>query len=192
MKSLAQLSSMPPQVCGIAVCRANLGTAGSVEKGELIGTPLEMGAFDGTTEVLYAARKKGFDTITGKPKDSVDVVSAGILVDGQLRRTVWAFQPVEEASLGPVFLYGAQRTIAEDGSPKFGMFGLIKGEHQEVTATVDGQSRPVAGLSTTVYPGYTAFYDTGAWDESWGDRADVTYGVPGGPSCTLEDCGMIG
>ena len=72
------------------------------------------------------------------------------------------------------------------------MFGLIEGEHQEVVATVEGQSRPVAGASTTVYPGYTAFYDTGAWDESWGDQADITYGVPGGPSCSIATCGMIG
>ncbi|PUA82241.1 hypothetical protein [Nocardioides currus] len=191
-KSLRDLSGSA-QVCGVAVCRVSRGTVGSVERGEVIGTRLEMGTFDGVPEVLYAARNKGFDTITGKPKDSVDVLSAGIVVDGQLRRTVWSFQPVEEAGvLGPVFLYGAQRTIAEDGTPQFAMFGLIEGEHQEVTATVDGQSRPVAGLSTTVYPGYTAFYDRGPWDESWGDRAEITYGVPGGPSCTPLECGMIG
>ena len=179
-------------VCGIAACSVSKGPYGSVEQGELIGTQFEVGTYDGHTEVLYAARNKGFDMDTGEPRNSVDVFSAGIVVNGTLRRTVWAWQGGDDDLLGPVFLYGAQRTIAEDGTPQFAMFGLITGEHQEVTATIDGQSRPVAGVSTTVYPGYTAFYDRGAWDESWGDRADVTYGVPGGPSCSIAECGMLG
>ena len=176
-----------PSTCGVAAC-----SYGSPERGELIGARLEMGTFNDGTEVLYAARNKGFDTSTGKPLASVDVISAGLVVDGRLRRTVWAFQPTEDQS-GPVSLYGGQRTVAANGQLHYGVFGYVQGEHSSVTATSnDGQSHPVSGLSTDVLPGYTVFYDTGAWDAAWGERAELTYGVPGGASCSVQDCGMVG
>lgn len=181
-----------PGTCGIAACMPNRGNYGSLERGELIGAQLEMGTFDGATEVLYAFRDKGHDTSTGEPKDSVDVIASGIVVDGQLRRTVWAFQPHEDPMVGPVGLYGGERTVSADGQAHFGVFGYVAGEHAEVTATIDGETRPVSGLSTDVLPGYTVFYDTAAWNESWDFRAAVTYGVPGGASCSLAECGTVG
>ena len=94
---------------------------------------------------------------------------------------------------GPVGLYGGQRTVAENGQLHYGVFGYVQGEHSSVTATSsDGQSHPVSGLSTDVLPGYTVFFDTGAWDNAWGERAELTYAVPGGASCSLEQCGMVG
>jgi hypothetical protein len=183
VKPVATLST-----CGVAACNY-----GSPEKGELIGAQLEMGTFNNGTEVLYAARNKGFDTRTGKPLDSVDVISTGIVVDGKLRRTVWAFQPHQDELAGPLGLYGGQHTLAADGRHQYGVFGYVQGEHTSVTATsADGQSHPVTGLSTEVLPGYTVFFDTGAWDAAWGERAELTYAVPGGASCSLEQCGMVG
>ncbi len=178
-------------VCGVMACVDKHGGYGTLEKGEVIGARLEMGLHDGHMEVLYAARNEGFDTMTGEPKDSVDVISSGIVVDGRLRRTVWAFQPNEDPR-GPILLYGGERTVSEDGAAHFGIFGYVEGEHAEITATSDGQTRPVSGLSTEVYPGYTLFYDTAAWDDSWSTRAEVTYGVPGGASCSIKECGTIG
>jgi len=178
-----------PGVCGVAVCKPNKG---ELERGEPIGTSLEMGTFDGNTEVLYAARNKGFDTRTGKPLDSVDVIATGIVVEGKLRRTVWAFQPHQDALAGPLGLYGGDRTLTENGEAHFGVFGYVKGEHAEITATSGGQTRAVSGLSTEVYPGYTVFYDTAPWNETWESRADITYGVPGGASCSVQECGMAG
>lgn len=179
------------QVCGVMACQSRSGRYGSPEEGEVIGAQLEMGVFDGNTEVLYAARTEGFDTMTGEPKDSVDVISSGIVVDGRLRRTVWAFQPNEDPRR-PIFLYGGERTVTAAGQAHFGAFGVVEGEHAEITATSDGQTRPVSGLSTEVYPGYTLFYDTAAWNEDWGFKAEVTYGVPGGAACSLEECGTVG
>jgi hypothetical protein len=182
-----------PGPCGVAVCKPIKGTYGSPERGELIGAQLELGTFDGSTEVLYAARNKGFDTRTGEPLDSVDVISTGIVVDGRLRRTVWAFQPHQDELAGPLGLYGGERTMSEDGQAHFGLFGYVEGEHTSVTATsADGQTRAVRGISTEVYPGYTVFFDTGAWDDAWGDRAELTYAVPGGASCSVQQCGTIG
>lgn len=181
-----------PGVCGVAVCKPNQGTYGVLERGEQIGTQLEMGTFDGNTEVLYAARTKGFDTRTGKPLDSVDVISTGIVVEGRLRRTVWAFQPQQDELAGPLGLYGGQRTLSADGQAHFGIFGYVKGEHTEITATSGGQTRAVSGLSTEVYPGYTVFYDTAPWEETWESGADITYGVPGGASCSVQECAMVG
>ena len=86
-----------------------------------------MGTFDGATEVLYAARNKGFDTSTGERKASVDVITAGIVVDGQLRRTVWAFQPVEEPRPGRC-TSTAGAHVAEAGEPHYGVFGYVAGD----------------------------------------------------------------
>lgn len=181
-----------PGTCGVAACKPDDGIYGSPEKGQLIGAQLEMGTFDGNTEVLYAGSNKGFDTRTGKRLDSVDVISTGIVVEGKLRRTVWAFQPLQDELAGPLGLYGGERTLSADGEAHFGVFGYVKGEHAEITATSGDQTRAVSGLSTEVYPGYTVFYDTAAWDETWESRADITYAVPGGASCSVQVCGMVG
>ena len=50
----------------------------------------------------------------------------------------------------------------------------------------------MSGSSTGVLPGWTAFYDAGAWFDEWESRADLTYGVPGGPSCSTLKCGSVG
>lgn len=181
-----------PGACGVAACKQAKGPYGALERGELIGTSLEMGTFDGNTEVLYAARGEGFDTRTGKRLDSVDVISTGVLVEGKLRRTVWGFQPHQDELTGPLGLYGGERTLTESGEAHFGVFGYVEGEHAEITATSGGQTRTVSGLSTEVYPGYTVFYDTDRWDEAWESRPDITYGVPGGASCSVQECGMVG
>ena len=45
--------------------------------------------------------------------------------------------------------------------------GLVRGDVAVGVTGQDGLSRPVTGTSTSVLPGYTVFYDTGAWGESW-------------------------
>ena len=109
---------------------------------------------------------------------------------GELRRTVWAF-PLQPG--GPTIrMYGGEQTTSEGGVAHYGIFGYVEGEHTEVTATIDGETRPVSGISTEVYPGYTVFYDTAPWNAAWSDRAQITYGVPDGPSCAVAECGMVG
>lgn len=180
-----------PSVCGVMACRPKRGQLGSPEEGSEIGSRLEMGTFDGHTEVLYAAHNEGFDTSTGEPMDKVAVLSSGIVIDGQLRRTVWAFQPHEDR-LGPIRVYGGERTVDASGHAHFGVIGYVEGEHTEVTATSGGQTRTLSGVSTDVLPGYTVFYDSAPWDDSWQDRADVTYAVPGVASCSVLECGTVG
>ncbi|HXH79973.1 hypothetical protein [Nocardioides sp.] len=179
-------------VCGVVSC-IGPGSQGR-EMGKVIGEVLAMGTFEGgETEVLYAARVPGFDLRTSEEAE-VDVLMAGI-DDGTLRRTVWALQPGTEPRDFPVRVYGGLKHADEDGAGHhYGIIGYAAGEHDVVEVTLpDGSTRPVTGTSTEVLPGWTAFYDTGAWPDEWtGSRAELTYSVPGGASCSVERCGSAG
>ena len=45
--------------------------------------------------------------------------------------------------------------------------GSVRGDVAVGVTGPDGLSRPVTGTSTSVLPGYTVFYDSGAWGEGW-------------------------
>lgn len=187
------LEDTEPSVCGVMACRFVRPAEYTKESGTVVGEVLPMGTFDGGTEVLYVARLRGVDLRTSKDAE-VDVLMAGI-DDGQtLRRTVWAVQPGTEPGDPDLRLYGGSKAADADGEGHhYGVIGYIAGEHNVVEVTLpDGTTRPVSGSSTGVLPGWTAFYDTGAWFDEWESRADLTYGVPGGPSCSTLTCGSIG
>lgn len=179
--------------CGVMVCRSERPARHRPESGTVLGEVLPMGTFDGATEVLYAARVPGTDLRTGEPAE-VDVLMAGI-DDGTLRRTVWSLQPGTEPRRSPVHVYGGTKAADEDGTGfHYGVIGYVEGEHDAVEVTLpDGTTRPVSGSSTEVLPGWTVFHDTGAWLDGWtGSPAELTYGVPGGPSCSTTECGALG
>ena len=45
--------------------------------------------------------------------------------------------------------------------------GSVRGDVALSVTGPDGHTRPVSGTSTSVLPGYTVFYDSGAWGKSW-------------------------
>lgn len=186
----------PRVACGVQVCALpGESDPGMPERGELIGSTLEMGTFEGSEEVVYAVETKGYDTSKGKPADHpVQVISTGIVVDGQLRRTVWGFQPNEDPPSGSdLHVYGGERTKGPDGTPHYGVFGYIEGDHPEITVTGGAEgTRDVLGVSSEVLPGYTVFYDSGVWEDSWSRTAGLVFAVPDGPTCDLETCGTNG
>lgn len=187
------LKDVEPSVCGVMACRFVRPDEHTLESGTVVGEVLPMGTFEGDTEVLYAARLRGTDLRTGEGAE-VDVLMAGI-DDGTLRRTVWALQPGTEPGDPDVRLYGGTKAADPDGQGfHYGVIGYVAGEHDVVEVTLpDGSTRPVSGSSTQVLPGWTAFYDTGAWQEDWSEsRADLAYGVPGEPSCSTLECGSVG
>jgi hypothetical protein len=47
------------------------------------------------------------------------------------------------------------------------LVGTVSGDVAVSVTRPDGVRRPVTGASTSVLPGHTVFYDTGAWDEGW-------------------------
>ncbi|WP_442940120.1 hypothetical protein [Nocardioides sp. B-3] len=117
-----------PLVCGVMACadrHGRYGRTGSPEEGTVTGSPLDMGVFHGNMEVLYATD---------------GILSSGIVDDGRLIRTVWAFRP-EEEGLGPMRVYGGERTVTAEGRAHFGIIGYVKGVHTEVTAGVNGETR---------------------------------------------------
>ena len=183
-----------PPVCGVMACSHARAATHDAERGTVLGEVLPMGTFQGRAEVLYAARVRGTDLRTGKAAD-VDVLMAGLDDAGTIRRTVWALQPGTEPTGQPLAVYGGTRSADEDGDGShYGVIGYVKGEHDLVEVTLpDGSRRPVTGSSTAVLRGWTVFHDTGAWLDAWlGDRAPLTYGVPGGPSCLTTECGVVG
>lgn len=197
LEELRQREQLPSS-CGVMACAFVKGDASSPETGEIIGEVVEMGTFEGHTEVLYAARVRGVDLRTSTKAD-VDVLMAGIRdADGTIRRTVWALQPGTEPGEPVLRAYGGEQHADETGDgTHYGVIGFVAGVHDRVTVTQpDGTTRDVLGVSHDVLPGWTVFHDGGPWQAAWdgGDpaRAPLTYGVPGGASCALTECGTMG
>lgn len=188
----------PMPACGVMACASARPDKRTIEHGEVVGARLPMGRFGDGQEVLYAARVDGVDLRTGE-KARVTVVMAGLAEGQRLYRTVWAMQPGTEPGTRPLFLYGGTPLADSEGgqSRHYGVIGAVEGTHDVVEVSgPSGGPRAVSGLSHDVLPGWTVFFDTGEWDPGWDDgsatRAPLTYGVPGGPGCRLEECGMVG
>lgn len=187
-----------PSSCGVMACSFVRPGKHSPETGEIIGEVVELGTFEGRTEVLYAARVRGVDLRTSTEGD-VDVLMAGVRdPDGTIRRTVWALQPGTEQGDPALRAYGGEQHADETGDgTHYGVIGFVAGVHDRVTVTQpDGTTRDVLGVSHDVLPGWTVFHDGGSWQAAWdgedATRAPLTYGVPGGASCPLTECGTIG
>lgn len=194
--------------CGVLSCVSTAGS--SRETGEVIAE-LEVGPLaEGATEVVYVARRAGAGEWEGQ---TVDVLSSGYRIDGQLRRTAWALQPGSDGPRAPRFWGSAGPANGQAGEhDHYAVLGYVDGSPDEITwSTSDGGSGAVDGVLRL--DGYTVFYVSQPMPEGSetprptregqlitlaelaGETVlapDLTISTSDGWSCSWEDCGTTG
>ena len=133
--------------------------AGEWEDGELLGEPLVVEADLPFAEILYAAR--GRDTT---------YVATGAREGDLILRTIVVTMP---DSTDDIQLYGGD-VLGERGPDervergRYLVVGSVRGDVALSVTGPDGHTQARArATSTSVLPGYTVFYDSGAWGKSW-------------------------
>jgi hypothetical protein len=132
--------------------------AGEWEDGELLGEPLVVEADLPFAEILYAARRRG-----------ATFVATGAREGDLILRTIVVTMPDDTDDIQ---LYGGD-VLGERGSDerveqgRYLVVGSVRGDIALSVTGPDGHARPVTGTSTSVLPGYTVFYDSGAWGDGW-------------------------
>lgn len=195
--------------CGVLSCVSPDGS--SRETGEVVGE-LEVGPLaGGATELVYVARQPGAGEWEGQ---TVDVLSAGYRLDGQLRRTAWALQPGSDGPRAPRFWGSAGPANARPGEhDHYAVLGYVDGSPDEITwSTPDGATGAVDGVLRL--DGYTVFYVSQPMPEGAGEAPrpkregelitlaelsgdtvlapELTISTSDGWSCSFEDCGTTG
>ena len=151
-----------PQPGEVTVAGTTVG--GVWEDGELLGEPLTVGAGVDFADIVYAAR--GRDTT---------YVATGVRDGDRILRTIVATTP---SGRDGIQLYGGD-VLGERGPDErvaggtYLLVGTVTGDVTVSVTQPDGRRRPVTGASTSVLPGHTVFYDTGAWGEGW-DQVQLT------------------
>ena len=132
--------------------------AGEWEDGELLGEPLVVEGDLPFAEILYAARGR-----------DATYVATGAREGALILRTIVMTRPDDTDDIQ---LYGGD-VLGERGPDervkggRYLVVGSVRGDVAVGVTGPDGLSGPVAGTSTSVLPGYTVFYDIGAWGKSW-------------------------
>jgi hypothetical protein len=131
---------------------------GEWEDGELLGEPLLLEAGVDFADIVYAARGR-----------DATYVATGVRDGDRILRTIVATTP---SGTDGIQLYGGD-VLGERGPDerlergRYLLVGTVKGDVTLSVTRPDGRRRPVTGASTSVLPGHTVFYDSGAWDEDW-------------------------
>ena len=131
---------------------------GEWEDGELLGEPLTVEAGVDFADIVYAAHGR-----------DATYVATGVRDGDRILRTIVATTP---RGTDGIQLYGGD-VLGERGPDervargRYLLVGTVSGDVAVSVTRPDGRQRPVTGASTTVLPGHTVFYDTGAWDEGW-------------------------
>ena len=132
------------------------------EDGDPLGEPLEIAdpalPF---AEILYAARR-----------DGLTYVATGMRDGSRILRTIQALMPEDVRRRDRMDLYGGSvlgdrgpDELVADGS--YLLIGSVPGDVEVSVTSAAVRPRPVTATSTTTLPGYTVFYDTAPWQDSW-------------------------
>jgi hypothetical protein len=132
--------------------------SGEWEEAALLGKPLALPG----AQILYAARRP-----------EANVVSIGLHDGGRIVRTVPSVLTPEDVDAPDgIGLYGGD-VLGERGPDDrvaegtYLLVGSVPGDVEVSVTEPGGSRRPVTGSSTRTLRGFTVFYDTGDWEQTW-------------------------
>lgn len=124
-------------------------------------------------EVLVVGRSGAYDEVFyAIASDGPTMLARGLRDGDRILRTSVVFGTVDAEGTDAILLYGGD-VLGLPGDPvdttggRYLVLGLVSGDVDVTVTPQGGARRPVTGRSAALAPGFTAFYDSGAWQDGW-------------------------